>query len=108
MLLMRSGTLQYPIEIWKCEIEETDFGHIKREYKYFKSTRCSLDRKDGAKIIQNDEIIFDYTKTFYVRQYVQVEEGWHIKFDGRFYEIQSIVKNPMTHEIKLGTKIVEE
>lgn len=105
---MRGGSLEYPCQIWKLIITETDFGHNKREYVYSVSTRCSVDRKDGAKIIQNDEIVFDYTKTFYIRNYVHIEEGWRIKFEDKFYEIQSIVKDSMLQQIKVGTKLINE
>lgn len=105
---MRSGTLEHKVNIYKLQLTETDFGHTKREFVPYVTTRAAVERKDGGKIVVNDEIVFDYTRTFYLRGYVNVEEGWRIKHEGKTYEIQSIVKDSMLNQIKLGTKLVNE
>ena len=51
---------------------QSDYGDISTSYQFAYTTRASVEHSLGSRKIQNEEIFYDYSKTFTVRIYVDV------------------------------------
>lgn len=87
---MRSGLLKEPIEIWTKTLITNDFGEEEENWIIKDTTRARLVHDGGARVNQNDEIVFTHSKTFQFRLYVEVDDLDRIKWNGKFYRILNI------------------
>ena len=69
---MRAGTLNEIIAIYRQMEVQSDYGDISTSYNFLQFTRASVEHSLGNRKIQNEEIFYDYSKTFTVRIYVDV------------------------------------
>lgn len=95
-------------EIYSCSWEGLEYGNVNRSYKHLRSTRCGVDNRPGSKTTENGEVVFDYSKTFYMRYYVPVLEGYMIKYQDKFYEVLSIVKDTFKGEMILECSLAKD
>ena len=87
---MKAGILKEKIEIYKPVVIKNEFGSSKINYELHYSTRAAVQYNSGYKSDSNKEVFYAQDKTFIVRHYVPVKENMRIKFDGKFYSINSI------------------
>lgn len=104
----RAGLYLEHCDIYRCEWTGLDYGNVNKDYYFVCSTRCGVDNKHGNKLVENGEVIFDTSKTFYLRHYVPVEEGYHILYKQKYYEVVSIVKDTFKNEITLNCTLVNK
>lgn len=90
---MKAGILREKIELYKPVAVKTDFGNTKIEYQFYKDTRCHVQHNAGNKQDSNNEIFYSNSKNFIVRHYVDVQENMRVKYEGKFYSIESITPN---------------
>lgn len=95
-------------EIYECSWEGLEYGNVNRSYRYLQSTRCGVDNRAGSRVNENGEIVYNYNKTFYLRYYVTVSEGYMIKYQDNFYEIRSIIKDIFKNEMTLECALVND
>lgn len=69
---------------------QSDYGDISTSYQMVHSTRAKVEHSLGKRTIQNEEIFYDYSKTFTVRIYVDVLDTDRIKYGNKFYRVISI------------------
>lgn len=53
-------------------------------------TRARIINDSGNRSIENDEVVYNYDKTFEIRTYVDVEELDLIKWNNKFWRILEI------------------
>jgi len=87
---MRAGLLTEVIEIHKPKITKSDWGEQSTVYIKDKLTRARIINDSGNRSIENDEVVYNYDKTFEVRTYVDVEELDLIKWNNKFWRILEI------------------
>lgn len=67
---MMAGQYNEPIDIYRSQEVENDYGERVIEEVWICSTRAKVEYTSGTRTNENNEIVYDYTKTFYVRSYV--------------------------------------
>ena len=72
---------------------QSDYGDISTSYQLVHTTRANVEHRLGDRKIQNEEIFYDYSKTFTVRYYVDVLDTDRIKYGNKFYRVISIEPN---------------
>lgn len=87
---MRAGLLQELIEIWKPTITVNDVGEQTTTYSKNATIKARVLHNSGNRTVENDEVVYPYTKNIQVRIYQDISDFDRIKFDGKFYRIQSI------------------
>lgn len=87
---MRAGLLTEVIEIHKPQITKSDWGEQSTIYLKDKETRARIINDNGNRNIENDEVVYNYSKTFEVRMYVDVDELDLIKWNNKFWRIMEI------------------
>lgn len=105
---MKAGILKEKIEIWKPIVVTTEFGSSKIEYELSYTTRSSVIHNSGYKNDSNNEIFYSQDKTFIVRTYVPVVENMRIRYDGKFYAINSIIVNKYYNDKTIDATLVNE
>lgn len=87
---MQAGLLTEIIEIYKPELSTNEFGEQVQNFVKCYETKARIIHSTGSKNIENNEIVSNYSKTFQIRYYVQLNETYQIKFQGKMYRITSI------------------
>ena len=78
------------------------------EYKEVYTTRAKVDHNGGARTVENNEIVFDYTKTFNVRSYVPVTEADRIEWQGKMYRILTTQQRREYNDIMITAELINE
>ena len=105
---MRAGLLNETIAIYRQMEMQSDYGDISTSYKEVNTTRAKVEHKLGNRTIQNDEIFYDYSKTFVVRFYVDVVDTDRIKYGTKFYRVISIEPDKEKQQKTILTELVNE
>ena len=87
---MQAGLLNELIEIYKPSIESNEFGEQVQVYTKSYDTRAQVIYDSGNRTTSNNEIVFNYHKTFKIRRYIEVMENYQIKYKNKFYRILTI------------------
>lgn len=105
---MRAGTLTEKVTILRAITTVNSVGEEDKKYNILCNTRCKADNSSGNKSIENNEIVFNYIKTFYFRYYVDVQETDIIIYQDKKYRILTIEKNKAFQEIKAQAELINE
>ena len=105
---MRAGILNDVISIFRQVEVQSDYGDIFTSYQFAHTTRASVEHSLGSRKIQNEEIFYDYSKTFTVRIYVDVQDTDRIKYGNKFYRVISIEPDTQQQKKLILTELVNE
>lgn len=105
---MIAGKLTERIEIYSPQITINEVGEQATEYVLKYSTKASVIHKSGSRNIENDEVVYNSSKTFEVRIYLNVDEFDRIKWQNKFYRILDIDTNKELQKITIQAELVNE
>ena len=105
---MNAGRLNETLEIWKPTITRDEYGNQKTTFAFAFSTRCDHIYKSGNREIDNDEVVYIYSKTFVVRIYHNIDEFDHIKYNGKFYRILEIERDKDRQMMTIEAVLIDE
>lgn len=106
--MRRAGLLREVIEIYKVVWEKDEYGNQVESLELRFKTRAKVEHVSGLRNIVNNEIIHDYTKTFLVRGYVEVEDYDKILYNGKYYRVLSIDLNSEYQQKIINTELVND
>lgn len=87
---MKAGLLNEIINIYSHLQSINKYGEV-TSYPVLKTTtRANVSWNTGTRSIENDEIVYGYTKTFTVRSYVDISNTDIIEWQDMRYRIISI------------------
>lgn len=99
---MQAGQLTEPIEIHRKMQTKSDFGSVQTSYVLRTATKAQVINQGGSRLEENNQIFYDYRKTFVIRYYIDVQDDDHILYEGVWYRILNI--NP---ERKFNSKSIQ-
>lgn len=105
---MIAGRLNEPIKIFHPTVKYNEFGEANEEYKEVYTTRANVDHNSGARTVENNEIVFDYIKTFNVRSYVPVTDADRIEWQGKMYRILTTQQRREYNDIMITAELINE
>ena len=105
---MIAGRLNEVINIYHPTVTTNDYGEASEEYKLSYTTRAKVDHNSGARTVENNEIVFDYTKTFNVRSYVTVCNDDRIEWQGKMYRILTTQQRREYNDIMITAELINE
>lgn len=105
---MIAGRLNEEIKIYHPTVTTNDYGEASEEYKLLYTTRAKVDHNSGTRTIENDEIVFDYTKSFTVRSYVPVSNDDRIEWQNKMYRILTSQKRREYNDIMITAELINE
>lgn len=105
---MFAGPLKEKIEIYDHTKTRNSFGEEVETLTLTYSTRAKVGHIGGSRTVINSEIQTPYTKNFVIRIYVPVKDDSWIKYNGNYYRVTSIDKNPDLQQQVIIGEIVNE
>ena len=105
---MIAGRLNEVIKIYHPTITTNDYGEASEEYKEVYTTRAKVDHNSATRTVENNEIVFDYTKTFNVRSYVPVTDADRIEWQGKMYRILTTQQRREYNDIMITAELINE
>ena len=90
---MKAGILKEKFDVYINKEVITEFGNKQSNWEKLYSVRCAVKNNGGGRTIENNEIVYPYTKEFIVRHYIQLAETYRLKYNDKFYRIISIEPN---------------
>ena len=105
---MRAGLLNEIIAIYRQQEVQSEYGDISTTYVQVSTTRAKVNHSQGKRELQNEEIFFNYSKTFIVRIYVDVRDADRIKYGDKFYRVTSIEPDAHSQQKIIVTELVNE
>lgn len=105
---MMAGQYNEVIDIFKSIEIENEYGERTVELTHLYTTRAKVEETSGTRANENNEIVYDHTKTFYVRKYVPVCDTSIIVYDGHKYRVITIDKRKDNQDIKIVTELINE
>lgn len=105
---MIAGKLNEVITIIKSVVSKDSYGATITNWTDSYSTKASVKQNSGIKSVVNNEIFTAYTVEFEVRYYNQLNEFDRIKWNNKFYQIESIVSERLKNRKIIITTLVNE
>lgn len=105
---MRAGRLNEIVEIWRSNVTVNEYGERDEEDMYVCKTRAAVRNTSGGRTEPNNEIFYSYSYEFILRSYIPVVDTDRIKWQGKFYLINSLQKRREMNDILIyATKVNE-
>ena len=105
---MRAGAYEHIISIMKHKVSQSESGEQREYWDKGMTTRAALQSNSGARTDSNNEIFYEYTKTFVVHRYVDVDEFDRICYKCRYYRILSIDEDRHLNQKTIVAELVNE
>ena len=106
---MRAGMLEDTIKILKLTSSRSEFGAQVDTYTEPKNTtRAGVIENSGNRMDANYETYYEYSKKFYVRRYVDVDEFDRILYRGKQWRILSISDDRHLNQKIITAELVNE
>lgn len=87
---MRAGLLDTDIEITRPVTSKNQFGEKELEYQFHYQTKARVVYNSGNRALENGEILYNYSLSLEVYDYVDVADTDHVTYEGQEYRILSI------------------
>lgn len=105
---MIAGRLNEIIKIYKPQEVINEYGEREVEFVYSYTTRAKVEYNNGNRLNENNEIVFNYNKTFNVRSYVPVMETCQIEWQNNRYRILTLEHRREYNDILINTELINE
>ena len=105
---MRAGVLTEIIGVYKPTVRSNEFGEQIQRYILDNETRAQVMHNSGSRSVTNNEVVFDYTKTFKVRRYVELCENFQIAYQNKRYRILSIEDDRKYNQKTIIAELINE
>lgn len=105
---MMAGQYNEIIQIYSSTEVENDYGERTVEKTYVMTTRAKVEETSGTRQNENNEIVYNHNKTFYVRSYVPVQDTSILFFQDHYYRVIAIDKRREHNDIKVATELINE
>lgn len=105
---MRAGLLNEVVTILSPVVYSGELGEQRTEYTAYITTKANVEHSTGNRQIENNEVVFNYTKTFKFRIYVNITELDRIQWDNKQYRIISIQPNRQYQEQTVIAELIND
>lgn len=105
---MRAGILRETITIQQPITVQNEYGANGIEWKDVISTRAMADYNSGNRQNENNEIVYNYTITFTIRYYHNINDDMRIIWNGKRYRILSINKEIYKQSTTIITELIND
>lgn len=105
---MQAGLLNRIIEIYKPETITNSVGATTVNWNFVRQTRAKVRNLSMNRSQEINEIFYPTTREFIVRSYVEIDDFYRIKYDGKFYKIMSIDRRRESNDIVVLCDLINE
>lgn len=105
---MQAGLLKDIIEFETRVIINNEFNEQVVEYVKCLTTKAQVVYSSGSRSVENNEMVINYSPTFNIRYYHNINETMRIKFNNHYYRIVSIEPYNQYQYKKIITELINE
>ena len=105
---MIAGKLNEVITILKSEDIKDSYGATSKVWNPITTTKASVNQNTGTRSVVNNEIFTAYTVEFGVRFYTPVSEFDRVMWNGKKYQIESVIIDRLKNHKIIITTLVNE
>ena len=105
---MWAGQYNEVVKIYDIHETINEYGEREEERKFQRSTRAHIERASGNRNVENDEIVYNHTKTFHLHSYIELQDTSQIGFNQKYYRILSIEPRREYNDIEVITEEINE
>ena len=105
---MIAGRLNEVIDIYSPNENVNEYGERTTEFVKTYTTRAKVEYSNGNRANENDEIVFNYSKRFFVRSYVPVTETCQVEWQKKRYRILTLEYRREYNDIIINTELINE
>lgn len=105
---MRAGLLNEVVTILEPSITINEVGEQSTEYINKLTTKANVEHSTGNRQIENNEVVFNYSKTFKFRIYIDITELDRILWNNKQYRIISIEPNRQYQEQTVIAEMIND
>lgn len=106
--MKRSGLLTEIIKIYRPSVMQDDWGNQATTDELVTTTRARVVFNNGSRNLENQEVVYDYTKIFTTRFYVDVKDFDKVFWQGNFYRVTTVERNSVLQETYIHTQRVND
>ena len=99
---------QAKIELYRLKARASDYGIYKDNLELYYTTRAGLRYDNQSREVDNGEIYYPITITFYVRRYVNVENETIIKWNNQYWRVVSALPDQYYNNKVITAELVNE
>lgn len=105
---MRAGSLRQIITIEKPITVRNDYGSQEVNWEKVCETRAEVIYNRGNRESDGLEVYYDYSPTFKIRYYHNVDDYMRIKYENKYYRILSVQKEFYTQSVTIITELIND
>ena len=105
---MKAGLLNEVIYVYSPTVIKDEYGQEKTIWSEKCKTRARLKHDNGDRAIENNEVVFNHTKTFEVRRYVQVADTDRIYWNNQKFRILNIEPDRVLQSQIIKTELIND
>lgn len=105
---MRAGLLTEQITIKRATITKNEYGEDVESISTVGTYRARLLNNNTNRAIENNEIVYDNSKQFIVRIYVDVRDYDLLYHDNRTYRVIDYQKDKQLNQITITAALINE
>lgn len=105
---MIAGILKDRITIKRATVTKNSFGEEEEVWVTATTTRAFVKQSSSQRTESNDEIVYDFTKEFRVRYYVDVRPFDIIEWKNQNYRVISIDKMTDLQQITIIAQLIND
>ena len=105
---MVAGRLNEVVKIYNLTTSINEYGERVETYTLTMTTRAKVEFNTGSRSNENDEIVFNYQKSFNLRSYVPVVDKSQIEWQSKRYRVLSVEKRREYNDIVVIGELINE
>ncbi len=105
---MVAGRLNEVVKIYNLTTSINEYGERVETYTLTMTTRAKVEFNTGSRSNENDEIVFNYQKSFNLRSYVPVVDTSQIEWQSKRYRVLSVEKRREYNDIVVIGELINE
>lgn len=105
---MIAGRLNETVRIFDPVTTVNAYGERIKEYRQVYETRARVENTSGARVEQNNEIVFSYNYNFTLRSYVPITEASQIEWQDNRYRVLTLQKRREYNDIYVQAEKIND
>lgn len=105
---MMSGQFNKVIAIYDPIEITNEYGEKETVYRFSRATRAKVEISNGSRTNENNEIVYNHSKTIYVRSYITINDTSVIVYQDKDYRVTNIEKRDEYDDIMISVEEINE
>lgn len=105
---MESGKLNKIARVYARNLSRDVYGSETITYSLVCETRCSAINGEASVSVVNDEVVYNYPLSIWLRSYVPVTDYCVIYVDNKYFAVDSVIKNVEQNRLEVKAHSIDQ